>query len=237
MEEARCRGGGGAGGARFSPHPESPGENGWGRGPWLSPSASHPRLQEHPARGLETRAGGSLILWSTPPRRAATSTLMPCVPNRSHPLHRALPAPLGRRRGAFGPEGRSLPGLSVLGGAGRSGWRPRLLMLHFSSHPRAGLGATIQGAGVSGESNLRSMSGNVRRTHLPRGVRGGGEMPASPPRRLQGPHAAREPWPPPLGPREGGATPGAGAATSAQGRGGVGGQTRPPALPGTLCSG
>lgn len=48
-------------------------------------------------------------------------------------------------------------------------------------------------------------------------------MRTSLPGRLQGSLAAREPRPPPLGPREAGATPGAGAEASAQGRGGAGG--------------
>lgn len=81
-------------------------------------------------------------------------------------------------------------------------------MLHFSCPPRAGLGATIQVAGVSGASDLTSTSDNVGRAYPPRGLGGGREMPTSLPRRLQGPLAGAPATPP--GPREGGATPAAG---------------------------
>lgn len=185
-----------------------------------SPPTGAPRTR---ARALGWGFTDSLLDPSSPSRHLHADAM--CPP--SHPPHPASPAPLRRRTGAFGRESRSLPGLSVRAGAGSSGWRPRLLMLHFSYHPGAGLGATIQVAGVSGESNVRSMSDNVRRTYLPRGVGGGGEMPTSLSRRLQGPLAAGEPRPPPLGPREGGAPPGAGAATSAQERGGAGGTVLP----------
>lgn len=62
-------------------------------------------------------------------------------------------------------------------------------MLHFSCPPRAGLGATIQVAGVSGASDLTSTSDNIGRAYPPRGLGGGREMPTSLPRRLQGPFA------------------------------------------------